>query len=110
MRLEPEIKQLGMFCIVIMRLRFHARIGEMIDFHFETHLPSYRLDVPRQVENRELLSELIVDAEFTRLGGVQASQLYAADRIANVEESTGLTTFSIHREWIANRCLGAEAV
>ena len=72
-RLQPEIGQPGMPCVIVVRFRLDARVGKMIDLHFKTHLSGYRLNIDSQVQDRELLGELIEDAELARLGRVQAS-------------------------------------
>ncbi len=44
----------------------------MIDLHFKAHLPGDRLNGDGYIQDRELLGELIEDAEFTRFRRVQA--------------------------------------
>src|SRR6266576_1806553 len=66
-RLEPEVAQLGMLRVVIVRFSLDARVGKMIDFHFKTHLSGYCLNGLGQIQDRELLGELIKDAEFAGL-------------------------------------------
>ncbi len=63
-----------------------------------------------EIEHGELLGELVVDAAFALLGGIQAGELDAADGVANIQEAASLAAFAIDSERLADGCLHAEAV
>ena len=64
----------------------------------------------RQLQHRELLGELVEHAEFAGLGRMQAGDLDAAHRIANIQKAARLAALAVDRERMPDRRLHAEAV
>src|ERR1700733_1303867 len=110
MRLEPQIGQLGVLRVVIMRFSFPAGVGQVVDLHAQAHPVRYGLDDLGQFEDGKLLGELVENAEFAALGGIKADQFDTPHRVADIEEAAGLAAFAIYRQGAANGRLGAETV
>ena len=98
---RPSSIKLGMLGVVVMAFGLNSRIGQMLDLHLQAKFLAALLHHLRQLQHIELLRELVEHPEFTALGRVQAGDLDAANRVANVEEAARLATFAVYRQRIA---------
>ena len=79
-----------MFGVIIVALLLDARILNMMDLDGQVH-PARRIThLFREIHHAELLGELVHDAVFPEIGRVDDSQLYAAHRVTDVNESASL--------------------
>src|SRR5271166_3306617 len=110
MRMQSQVDQLGVLRVVVMRLGFDSRIGQMIDRALKTQLVGRALHHLRQFQHRELLSELIEDAEFAGVGGILAGYLDTANGVADIEEATRLAALAIDGDGMSRRRLDTETI
>src|ERR1044072_1057958 len=108
--LQAEVEQLGVDRVVIVLFLLHTRVVAVLDLDRVTEVLASPLDQLGQLEHRELLGELIEDAELTGLGGSCGSQLDAVEGVADIEEAARLAPRSIHRQRMADHRLQAKAV
>ena len=78
-----------------------------------TSIPTSRgraLDELGELGDRELLGELVEDAELAEVGRVGDRELDALERVADVEEAAGLAALAVDGQRVADHGLDAEAV
>src|SRR6267143_3366010 len=94
MRLQAQIDQLRVFCVVVVLLRLYARVGDVVDFDRDAELSCGGLHQMRQFEDGKLFRELIIDTAFASGCRVVAGDLDAAHGIADIEETARLTALA----------------
>ncbi len=109
-RLQPQINQFGVRSVVIVLLGLHPRIGNVIDFHGDAHLFRGPFHHVRQVQHGKLFRELVVNAALALFRRVLAGDLHAAHRVSNIQEAPRLSALAIHRQWLPDGRLHAEAI
>src|SRR5215213_6426809 len=109
-RLQAEVEQLGVDRVVVVLFLLDPRVLVVLDLDAVAEVLAGLLDQPGQLEDRELLGELVEDAELARLGRVQRRQFDAGEGVANVEEAAGLAAGSVDGQRVADYGLDAEAV
>jgi len=110
MRLQAQIDQLRVFCVVVVLLRLYARSGM---WSISTATPSFLaagLHQMRQFEDGKLFRELIIDTAFASGCRVVAGDLDAAHGIADIEETARLTALAVDSERLPNGRLHAETI
>jgi hypothetical protein len=65
MRLQTQIAQAGVVCVVVVLLALDARVGQTIDLDLQAQRGPSRLDGFGQLQDAELLGELVEDAILT---------------------------------------------
>ena len=98
MRLEAELDQLRVLGIVVVLFGLNPGIGKVTDFHPQSQLLGGGLHQVRQLQNRKLFGELVENAEFAFERGVQTSDFNAANRVANIQKSSGLAALPVNRK------------
>ena len=109
-RLQSQVDQLGVLRVVVVGFRFHARIGQVMDLRLQSQLRAGRLHHLRQLQHRELLGELVEDAELARIGRIHAGDFDAANGVANVEEAARLSALAVDGDRMSGRRFNAEAI
>src|SRR6267142_1650055 len=97
-----------MFCIVVVLLRLHARVGEVVDLHSDAEFSCGGLYQMRQFQDGKLFRELIVDPALASGCRVVTSDLDATHCVPNVEETARLSAFPVNGERLADGRLHAE--
>ena len=103
---QAQVDQLRVLGVVVVLFGFDARIGQVVDLDLQAHVrcrPSCTM--LRQFQHGELLGELIEDAALARRGRIQAGDLDAAHRVANIEEAARLSALAVHGERMSDRRL-----
>src|SRR5487761_1815889 len=108
--LEAEVEEVLMLGIVVVLLLLPAGVGDVLDGGGQAVSGPGVVDLLGQLQDRELLGELIVDAILTRLGGIERGQLDAANGVADVQEAAGLAALAVDAEGLADSGLDAVAV
>src|SRR5688572_120346 len=98
---QAELRQLRVHRIVVVLLGLHAWIRQVIDDHRQAGATSSRFDALSQVHDRKLFCELIEYSKFTGSCRMVHRQSDTLDRVAYVQKSAGLPTFSINCEWLS---------
>src|ERR1700688_1872310 len=93
-----------------MLLGLHARIREMVNLHVHGKFLARSFHHTRQFQYRELLRELVVDTALSSLRGILAGNFNAAHRVADIQESAGLSAGSIYGQRLTDGRLHTEAV
>ncbi len=88
----------------------YSRIVEVLNLHVQAIRLAGPLDKFGQPVNRVLLGELIQHPEHTWLGGIEACQFHATQRIDDVQITSSLTASAVNRQWMADNCLYAEPI
>src|ERR1044072_4565638 len=109
-RLQAEVEQLGVDRVVVVLFLLHARVVAVLDLYRVAEVVGGERDQVREVDHRELLGELVEDAELARLGGVVRRQLDALQGVADVEEAARLPPRSVDGQRGGDHGLQAEAV
>src|SRR5262249_24382501 len=104
------VDQLGVLRVVIVLLGFDARIGNVIDLDVQPEFSASRFNHLSQMKDGEALGELVVDSAFALGGGIVASDLDAADGVANAQEAASLAASAIDSQRLADGRLHAEAI
>src|SRR5467141_4412602 len=99
-----------MFCIVVVLLRLHARVGEVVDLHSDAEFSCGGLYQMRQFQDGKLFRELIVDPALASGCRVVTSDLDATHRVPNVEETACLSALPVNGERLADGRLYAETI
>ena len=107
---EAQVEKLLVARAVVVLLLFHTGIGEVLDGHRVAKLFSLAPDGFGQFQDAEGLGELVEDAVFSRLGGIEDGKFDAAQGVANIQEGPSLTAGAVKREWNARHGLDAKAV
>src|SRR5271167_3121565 len=110
MRLQAEFNQLRVFCIVIMLLRFHSRVREVLDFNRQTKFFACGLDHSRQVQNGKLFRELIEYPALPSSRRIQTCDLDAPNSVTNVEKAASLAPLAVYGERVSNSRLNAKTI
>src|ERR1700757_4851969 len=110
MRLEAKLSQLSVLRVVIVFLGFNARIRQMVHTHIEPEPFLGNAHHLREFENGKLFRELIEYPELSPGRRIQAGQLNASHRVANVEEPARLTALAINSKRMFDRSLHAKTV
>src|SRR5882757_2391016 len=93
--LQAEVEQVGVDRVVVVLFLLDPGVVDVVDRHLVAEVPGGGLDQLGELEDRELLGELVEDAEFARLGRVGDRQLDAGEGVADVEEAAGLTAGAV---------------
>src|SRR3984893_3193985 len=96
MRLQPEVNELGVLCIVVVLLGLHARIRQMIDLDIHSQLSAGGFNLACQIQDGKLLRKLVVHATLAGPCWIVARDFDATYRVANVEESARLATLAVN--------------
>jgi len=110
MRKQAEVDQLLVSRIVIMLLRFNARILQMVNFHHKVGPFAARFDQLGQLQNVENFRKLVENSVFTRPGIIENRQLYAAKRVSDIKKASQLTATAVDRERNSGDGLDAEPI
>src|SRR4029453_11799040 len=109
-RLEAEVEELRVGRVVVVLLHLDARVGEILHLDLVAELLPRLAHELRKLGDRELLGELVEDAELTLRRRVRDGQLDALERVSDVEKAARLAALAVDRERVADHCLNAEAV
>src|ERR1700730_75245 len=93
-----------------MVLQLDPRVGDVCNDCLETVSSASITDKSRKLQNRELFSELVEDAQLAEGRGATQDQLDAGHGVANIEVAARLPALSIDGERKAHRSLHAESV
>src|SRR5918994_3258089 len=96
--------------VVVVLLCLDSRIRDAVHDYVQSEVFADLLPSFGQIPHRELLGELIEDAELATLGGILDREAYTLDRVDDVQEAARLTTLAVNAEGIAHHGLNAEAV
>src|SRR5882672_11514438 len=110
MRLQAEVDELGVFCVVVVLLGLDARVGNVIDLDGNSNFPCSSFYKMGQIQDRELLCKLVVDPAFVLGSRVVASEFDASHRITNIEEAARLPALAVDGEGLSDGCLDAETI
>ena len=91
--------------VVVVLLGLDSGVLEMVEFDVITKVSRRMLHGRCQLNDREELGELVVDAHFARFGRIGHGQLDTLQRVADVEVATGLPTLAIDGERVADHRL-----
>src|ERR1700674_3079690 len=110
MRLQAQIDQLRMFSVVVVLLRLHAWVGEVVDLHGDAEFFCGGFHQMRQLQDGKLFRELIVAPALASGCRVVTGDLDATYRVPNVEETARLSALPVNGEWLADGRLHAETI
>src|SRR5699024_8956920 len=109
-RLQAQGQQRGVHGVVVVVVLLHAGVVHAGDGDLVAEIRRDLLHLLRQLLDRELLGELVVDPELAAIGGVLAGDLDAAHRVLDVEVAAGLGAVAVDGEVVADGRLDDEAV
>src|SRR5579864_7225464 len=110
MRLQAKFCQLGVLGVVVVFLRFHSRVRQVVYDDIESESRACSVNQFGEFADRKLFRELVEYAKLSACGGIHACEFDATNGIANVEESARLSAFPVDRERMLDGGLHAEAV
>src|SRR3954447_11539047 len=108
--LQPEVEKLRVGGVVVVLLELDPWVGDVLDLDVVAELGAALLHELGELGDRELLGELVEDAEVAEVGRVLGGELDAAQRVADVEEAAGLASLPVDGQRMADDGLHAEAV
>ena len=102
MRLQAQVTQPGVGGVVVMLLRFDARVGHALHRRVQAQSFCLRHHQRCQLVDRKLLSKLVEDPELAFGGRRVDSQLDAPHRVPDVQVAPGLAALAVHSQRVAD--------